>query len=331
MGNLLPKISVVIPLFNKESYIERAISSIRIQDIADIEIIVIDDGSTDNGKNIVEAIPDGRIKVISQENQGVSVARNAGINAATSDLIAFLDSDDEWKPGFLQTIFSLRERFPNAGAYGTSYETPVRGGKTYRPIFDGLPQGWEGILPSYFRSSFGMHVLHTSAVAIPKAVFDTVGGFKIGEKLGEDLDMWLRIALRFPIAYSNVQQSVYHQEAGNRTDGLPVSVDKLPYLIRAEEMLRSGCVPDHLRDDLIDYVASRKIGYAKRFIKLGQSANARLLLAEIKSKRFAQKKQLWLLLSFIPKIFFELLRSLKWHVYSVSKSMQKYINSTKVK
>lgn len=322
MDDVTNKISVVIPLYNKEKYIERAISSVLNQSIRDFEIIVVDDGSTDDGKAIVEAIQDQRIKIISQKNQGVSAARNKGIQISNSDLIAFLDADDEWKPGFLRTILSLRRRFPNAGAYGTSYHTKVRGGKMYQPKYEGIPNGWEGILRSYFRASLGMHVLHTSAVVITRRVFEAVGGFSHGEKLGEDLDMWLRIALQFPIAYSNIQMTVYHQEAGNRTDGLPVAVDKLPYLVRAEMALGSGKVSPSLRDDLMDYVATRKIGYAKRFIKLGQSVKGRNLLKGIKNKRFTLKKHLWLILSYMPTFIFNGLRIFKWQLFSISQLLK---------
>ncbi|MBC2709808.1 MAG: glycosyltransferase family 2 protein [Desulfosarcina sp.] len=263
------------------------------------------------------------MKIVSQENQGVSSTRNLGIENSSSDLIAFLDADDEWKPGFLKAILSLRKRYPDAGAYGTSYEILLRGGRVYHPKFGRIPYGWEGILSSYFRASFGLHVLHTSAVVIPKRIFEEVGGFPIGEKLGEDLDMWLRIALRFPIAYSNVEQSVYHQDAGNRTDVLPVSVDRLPYLKRAEQALRSGILPENIRDDLIEYVATRKIGYAIGFILKSNHKVGRKILEEIETKRFASRKKLWLMLSYIPTIFLGGLRSGKRYIVSFIDSGKK--------
>ncbi len=96
----MPLISVVIPLYNKEPYIKRAIDSILAQKIQDYEIIVIDDGSTDKSAEVVKSFPDPRIRLIQQENAGVSAARNRGIEEAKAELIAFLDADDEWTPIF---------------------------------------------------------------------------------------------------------------------------------------------------------------------------------------------------------------------------------------
>ena len=97
-------ISVVIPLYNKEKTIARAIHSVLNQTYKHFEVIIVNDGSIDNSLNIVQSIPDHRIKIITKKNGGVSSARNTGIKAATCSCIAFLDSDDMWLPWHLQTI-----------------------------------------------------------------------------------------------------------------------------------------------------------------------------------------------------------------------------------
>src|ERR1035441_8596585 len=95
-------ISVVIPLYNKAPYVGRALSSVFRQTIQDFECIVVDDGSTDGGGDLVEKMSDPRLRLVRQANGGVSRARNQGINLARHPLIAFLDADDEWLPGFLE-------------------------------------------------------------------------------------------------------------------------------------------------------------------------------------------------------------------------------------
>ena len=108
----MSSVSVVIPLYNKAPHISRAINSVLGQTSPPEEIIVIDDGSTDGGGDIVKAYQDPRIRYIRQENQGVSAARNRGIELAKGELIAFLDADDAWKPKFLETISEMRSLYP---------------------------------------------------------------------------------------------------------------------------------------------------------------------------------------------------------------------------
>ena len=115
------KVSIVIPLYEKAAYIQRAIESVLAQTHQNFELIVIDDGSTDGGGNIVRRFTDPRIRMIVQKNTGKCVARNRAIKQASSDLVAFLDADDEWLPDFLETVLALWEKFPEAGTWGTAY------------------------------------------------------------------------------------------------------------------------------------------------------------------------------------------------------------------
>ena len=114
MNNNITIISVVIPLYNKERYIARAIQSALGQTYGDFELIVVDDGSTDGSVDIVSQFADTRLRLINQANAGVGAARNRGIKDAKYELITFLDADDEWMPDFLETVLELREEFPEA-------------------------------------------------------------------------------------------------------------------------------------------------------------------------------------------------------------------------
>ena len=108
----MPKVSIVIPLYNKEKYIARAINSILAQTLSDCEIVVVDDGSTDKSADIVRSFDDSRIHLIQQANAGVSVARNKGIKESKAELVAFLDADDEWMPQFLQEMVVFISKKP---------------------------------------------------------------------------------------------------------------------------------------------------------------------------------------------------------------------------
>jgi glycosyltransferase involved in cell wall biosynthesis len=204
--------SVVIPLYNKEQTIARAIRSVRNQTVQDWEIVVVDDGSTDGGPCVVEGIPDPRIRLIRQENQGVSGARNRGIAEARFDLIAFLDGDDEWKPTFLETVARLVRAFPEAAVFATSYLFAQNGRGAWAPKFRGMPAApWDGILTDYFAvAARSDPPLWTSAVTVKKEAILGVGGFPRGIASGEDLLTWARLAVAYKTAFSSQSLSVFH-------------------------------------------------------------------------------------------------------------------------
>ncbi|MDA8106173.1 MAG: glycosyltransferase family A protein [Nitrospiraceae bacterium] len=110
-----------MPLYNKEDEVDRAVRSVLNQTVSDFELVIVNDGSTDKGPQVVRAIEDQRIRIVDQTNQGVSAARNRGIEEASAELIAFLDADDEWMPDFLETIIDLKEKFPCCKVFATRY------------------------------------------------------------------------------------------------------------------------------------------------------------------------------------------------------------------
>ena len=114
-----PAVSVVVPLYNKAAYITRCLESICQQTFDDFEVLAVDDGSTDGSGEVAARTADRRIRVISQRNAGEGAARNRGITEARAELIAFLDADDAWEPGFLQAVIQLSQRYPEAGLFAT--------------------------------------------------------------------------------------------------------------------------------------------------------------------------------------------------------------------
>lgn len=211
------KFTVVIPLYNKEKHISRAVKSIINQTYQDFEIIIIDDGSTDNSLEKLMKINDSRIRIIKQMNNGVSSARNNGIDEARNEYIGFLDADDSWNPNFLESIKSLIEQYPLAGAYATSYEIQREDGTTIEsPSGKSIEGSWEGIIDDYFKYALKGPLISASSVVVGKKVFDYLGGFPIGIKRGEDLDMWIRIALNYDVAYLNKICATYFHNADNR-------------------------------------------------------------------------------------------------------------------
>jgi glycosyltransferase involved in cell wall biosynthesis len=278
----VPAVSVVIPLYNKGPYIARALNSVLAQTFQDFEVIVVDDGSTDDGAAVVRGFDDPRIRLIQQENQGVSAARNQGIEAARAELVAFLDADDEWLPGFLETIALLRRKFPEAGAYATAFMIKSSNGIYQKQTFTGIPQGdWEGIIPSYFRScASGMFPVRSSNVAIPREVFLNVGMFPVGEWWGEDTDMWGRIALKYSIGFSSRYCAIYDESATGRTCNTLKIVDIHPFVRTARQAIESGSVPAPILQDLERYVTREILHTIHMNLKAGRPDLARKTLSQ---------------------------------------------------
>ncbi len=292
-------VSVVIPLFNKGNCIERAVRSVLGQTVPCREIVVIDDGSTDHSLGVVRTIEDGRIRLLCQENRGLSMARNRGIDEAHGELIAFLDADDEWKPCFLESILRLWAKHPEAGAYATAYEIQAPDGHVYAQSYRGIPPTpWEGIIPNYFRCALWHDPVWSSAVAIRREVFHTVGHFTLCPGVGEDVELWGRIALRYPIAFSWHVGAVYHQEAENR---LCETVFTHVFASDSfEQALRDLDPAPHLLPDIREFVAKERLVAAARYILDGQSQRGRNLLKNCKTRRFLPRKLWWWFWSLLP-------------------------------
>jgi glycosyltransferase involved in cell wall biosynthesis len=288
----VPAISVVIPLYNKGPHIARALNSVLAQTFQDFEVIVVDDGSTDDGAEVVRGFDDPRIRLIQQENRGVSAARNRGIEAARAELVAFLDADDEWLAGHLEVLLRLRDKYPEAGAYGTAYLIKRKNLAVKVAPFSGIPQEpWEGLLPSYFKAAtFGAPPISASTVAISKIILIEMDGFTTEEWMGEDVDLWGRIALKYPIAFSWDGKGIYHTEASNRACKIVEPLAEAVFVRTAKEALDAGEVPLAMQEDLREYIARRQINRAWGNIHAKRPDLARDLLNNCTTKKLLKIK-----------------------------------------
>lgn len=195
------KFSVVIPLYNKENSIEATLNSVLAQTWDDYEVLVVNDGSTDHSLAAAERVQSEKIHIISQPNQGVSVARNTGILSAEGEYICFLDADDLWYPDYLETIAGLTEQFSESNLFVTAYRILLPEGKVR---FSTQLEPETGCLPSYWLTLENAYdFVWTSAATVRKRALVDAGLFRPGEKVGQDLDMWARVAARNPlVAYS---------------------------------------------------------------------------------------------------------------------------------
>ena len=236
----MPYFSIIIPLYNKASYVCKALGSIAAQTYTDYECIIIDDDSTDNSwavaenwlaKNILH--DNGCFHLLSQPNQGVAAARNNAVREAKGTYLCFLDADDWWKPTFLEEMAWHIAQYPDAGLYATNY-VYYKPGKTHVAL--DMPTGYIDYPKAYLQST-AMPVW-TGAVAMPRRVFEETGGFPAGVRLGEDFLLWAKIAMRYPVAFLNKPLAYYNND--------------VPATLRATRNLHA---PEHSMLFMLDTIA----------------------------------------------------------------------------
>ena len=186
--------TVVIPLYNKAAYVQRALDSVFAQTLPPTEIIVVNDGSTDGGDAVVRRQADPRVRVIDQLNRGVSVARNAGLAAAGQPFVAFLDADDSWRPGFLQTMQAAIAAIPGAVLYAAGFELVGAGGARLPYAVAGPPAAGPREVDFFATCRHG-HPLHMSTTVVARDAALAAGGFPEGVAFCEDWIFWCRMAL----------------------------------------------------------------------------------------------------------------------------------------
>ena len=209
MDQEIIRFSVIMPLYNKAAYVEKAIRSVLGQTYPHYELIVVNDGSKDNSavitENLLKDVPNACL--INQENAGVAVARNNGVAEAKGSYVCFLDADDWWDVSFLHEMQQFIKDYPEAGIWGTNYWY-VKKGKTHVAV--PCETGYINY-PKLYANSSAMP-LWTGAVCMSKKIFLEKGGFPKGIKLGEDFLLWTRIALYNKVAFLNKAVAYYNND-----------------------------------------------------------------------------------------------------------------------
>ena len=294
-----PVVSVIIPLYNKESTVTRAINSVLSQTISNFELIIVDGHSTDASRSFVNSYNDLRIRLYDQVGNGVSAARNQGIHAASGELIAFLDADDTWESDFLETILSLQTQYPEAGLYGTGYS--VYSDDIFIHNIVCRPEESQRVFESYFKSYVeeGRPIIITSACASPKSVLLGIGGFPENMNIGEDHELFSRIALHFNVAYSPKICATYFIGSENNADMINTSI-VVPLENYYASYSSTPSDPNYNPTDLIEYLDNWRIMIGARNIYSGFRFEGRKQLFSVTSSRYNRRKNLFLLLSYLP-------------------------------
>lgn len=208
-----------MPLFNKRDYIGDSLAGVARQSFSDFEIIVVDDGSTDDGASIVKALNLPNLKLITQANAGVSVARNRCLAEASSEFVAFLDADDIWREDHLKHLWRLHLAYPDARLLANSF-LEVSNVMDRNIASHGI--AYRGVADFVAEAAAGRSWVFTSAAMVHRESCLSLGGFQVGENRGEDIDMWIRMGLRFPVAVSDYVGCLYRRVDNSLTTSLSV-------------------------------------------------------------------------------------------------------------
>jgi hypothetical protein len=276
------KISIVIPLYNKARYVKRALDSIESQTFSDFEVIVVDDGSTDDGAALVSSYPDQRVRLITQSNAGPGAARNAGIAQAQGELIAFLDADDEWLPTYLEESVRLLE------SWGTQVAS-VSSGYIEYPAGRSREEMWRsrGITDGVFRLEpdtapwlviSRLAFMSPWSTVVRAEVIRKWKGFYSREKclFAEDAFLWLKVLLNESVGFNLNPLVRFHKEASGLSNNLRGARPVEPFLTDPSE-IEAAC-PSQLRELLADVLAIRAAKTACVLGYWGQWREARTLM-----------------------------------------------------
>lgn len=302
------QLAVVIPLFNKQNSIRRAVNSVLGQSYQNLELIIVNDGSTDASLENLKTVDDDRIKIINQENKGVSVARNRGVATAASNYVCFLDADDEWLPSFLAEINKLIQQNPDCSLYGSAYKHVDENGITMSGS-SSLADGFYGVVDNFYQHyKVSNNLIHSSSACINKKYFTKIGGFPETVKYGEDIYLWLALANIGDVSISNKKSAIVHRDAENRAGD---SIDnEVGYHVKYFLGDGIGSIKEMHRKDLISFVKRSALYHALYATIIGKRRLAREYAGYIYKQDRMMGVFTWLA-TCLPKSFLSLARKIR--------------------
>jgi GT2 family glycosyltransferase len=277
----MPEISVIIPLYNGAEYVTRAVNSVLEQTYKDYEIIVVDDGSTDNGPEMVRRCKDARLRMIQQENTGPGAARNRGVKESKSRYVAFLDADDEWLPDFLNVSLSNLQNHSDCALSACGIQV------TGDLMLASMVESW-GIETGPYRLAHNagpkeiwsaVGFIHSAGnVLCRREIVEEYGGFfENGCTYGEDNFLWLQVILNHTVYRDSRKLMIYHRECSGLTgSGRSSPKNLLPVLLHPESA-RKVC-PEQYKEAFEKYLAYTALKAAHRKFMSGDADSAIYLL-----------------------------------------------------
>lgn len=316
------RFSVVIPLYNKAPYIKCAIASVLAQTVQDFEIIVLDDGSTDGGADIVAAIDDPRVRLFRQPNAGVSSTRNRAISMACGQWVVFFDADDWQHPHYLQSLVIAQDLHPAADVAATQYipvshtssEWPPAWHLPTEPVAIESVELIEDLPTKWMRGP----TFNSSSVCIRTTrLLEMQPCFAVGESHGEDLDMWFRVAEKSAIAWVKRPLVAYRVSVEGSLSLKNTELKLPPFFHRIRARALSGAMTEVQAKSALRMVADQEISMARDALASGQRREAIRLLGS--ARNWASKRRWWFTVAMTAFVPGELVR--RWEHWRIRRTI----------
>lgn len=285
LNSIMPFFSIVIPTFNRAALVERAVKSVLAQSFNDFEVIVVDDGSTDDTKNTLQKFSsDSRFKYIFQENQKESAARNNGVSVASGDYVCFLDSDDVYYPNHLEVLKQAIEENQHAPAFYHTFSDIINERGEVRKKQERYVEAENAIYKVYVNKAL------PDNVCLPKSI---AKNYRFREDIynDEDAELFYRIAADFPVISIPVYTVLYYEHGGNTVNHLPSANHYYNRILSLRAYLNNPTVKGAFPEGFFEKRLSRNLHwYAEALLREGRPSEARKAMFESAA---LQQKSRW--------------------------------------
>lgn len=282
----MPFFSVIIPLYNKASFVRKTLDSVLNQNFEDYEVIIVNDGSTDNGLELIQRYSNSKIKIINQVNQGVSIARNNGIRVSKGKYISFLDADDLWKKNHLSEVFKAAENYPHENVFCSNYEVFYSEKKIKRTNFSIPIKNKYTLINNFFKASLKSSIALTSGVTVKKQIL-AKNLFDPNIKSGQDTDMWIRLALKHSFVFINTVTLTHFKSINNSLSKSNLIDDRILAIEKHSHHNKNHTF-------LHKYLDYNKFSVSLQYKRIKEYKKAYLITKSINSRNLSLKQQVLL-------------------------------------
>lgn len=294
----MPKFSVVISVYNKQDFIAKTLESVLAQTFQDFEIIIRNDGSSDNSDLEILKFKDPRIKYYPGANLGAGGGRNFVIDKSKAPYIALLDADDYWYPFYLEEQNRLIEQYPEESIFATATELK-RHGKIFANNYSLEYDSNNTIKINYFKGSFLTSLLHSSSTVIRKDVFRNIGYYDPSIKSGQDMDLYIRIGLNYDVIFSPRICAMYIIREKSLSQTTNKLADKVSYIkyekFEAENpALKRFLDLNRYAHSILAILEGNQKAYAENFNKIDKKHLSQKQIFLLKQNRISLRFLLWI-------------------------------------